>query len=128
VSNSPQTYTAHAERDGRDLGSSVPGAVANVNTTARQPSDKRRHLCGDGRLRADRHDNYNSLPALSAGNFVIDKATPTATLAGEQLAADVYGSPQSATVAISASSVPVPVANVNTTARQPSRQTPPPMR
>jgi hypothetical protein len=50
--------------------------------------------------------NYNSLPALSAGNFVIDKATPTATLAVSNSPQTYNGSPQSATVAISASSVP----------------------
>jgi hypothetical protein len=56
--------------------------------------------------------NYTTLPALSAGNFVIDKATPTATLAVSNSPQTYNGSPQSATVAISASSVPGPVANV----------------
>ena len=35
--------------------------------------------------------NYTTLTGLAAGNFVIDKATPTATLAVTQLAADVHG-------------------------------------
>jgi hypothetical protein len=43
--------------------------------------------------------NYNSLPALSAGNFTIDKATPTATLAVSNSPQTYNGSPQSATVA-----------------------------
>jgi uncharacterized protein (DUF1778 family) len=72
---------------------------------------QRRHLCGDGRLRADGHDQLQHAAALSAGNFVIDKATPTATWR-EQFAADLHGSPQSATVAISAARCRA-VANVN---------------
>jgi hypothetical protein len=56
--------------------------------------------------------NYTTLPALSAGDFVIDKATPTATLAVSNSPQTYTGSPQSATVAISASSVPGTVANV----------------
>jgi hypothetical protein len=49
--------------------------------------------------------NY-SLLALSAGNFVIGKATPTATLAVSNSPQTYTGSGQAATVTISASSVP----------------------
>jgi hypothetical protein len=48
---------------------------------------------------------YNSLLALSAGNFVIGKATPTATLAVSNSPQTYTGSGQQ-TVTISASSVP----------------------
>jgi uncharacterized protein (DUF1778 family) len=102
VSNSPQTYNGSPQSATvADLGSSVPGTVANV-LTGRRPSRQRRHLCGDGRLRADRHDQLQHAAALSAGNFVIDKATPTATLAVSNSPQTYNGSPQSATVAISA--------------------------
>jgi hypothetical protein len=58
--------------------------------------------------------NYNGLPGLSAGNFVINKATPTATLAVSNSPQTYTGSGQSATVGISSSSVPGAVANILT--------------
>src|SRR4030095_1284162 len=58
--------------------------------------------------------NYNTLIGLSAGNFVIQKATPTATLAGNNSPQTYHGYPQAATVAVSASSVPGAVANILT--------------
>jgi hypothetical protein len=51
---------------------------------------------------------------LSAGNFVIDKATPTATLAVSNSPQTYSGAPQAATVAISVSSVPGAVTNILT--------------
>jgi hypothetical protein len=58
--------------------------------------------------------NYNSLIGLSAGNFVIQKATPTATLAVSNSPQTYDGSPKAATVTISSSSVPGSVANILT--------------
>src|SRR5678815_5529950 len=61
-----------------------------------------------------KRQNYNSLPGLSAGNFVIQKATPTATLAVNNTPQTYTGSGQAATVGITASSVPGSVANILT--------------
>jgi hypothetical protein len=55
--------------------------------------------------------NYNSLLALSAGNFVIGKATPTATL-WYLFTTNLYRFWSAATVTISASSVPGEVSNI----------------
>jgi hypothetical protein len=64
--------------------------------------------------------DYNSLLALSAGNFVIGKATPTATLAVSNSPQTYTGSGQAATVTISSSSVPgaVPISLTGGTATQ----------
>jgi hypothetical protein len=114
VSNSPQTYNGSPQSATVAISaSSVPGAVANVkyNGSATVPTNAATYAVTADFVPTDT-TNYNSLPALSAGNFTIDKATPTATLAVSNSPQTYNGSPQSATVAISASSVPVPVANV----------------
>ena len=46
--------------------------------------------------------NYNTLTGLSAGNFVINKATPTATLAVNNSPVTYDGTAQAATVGITA--------------------------
>ncbi|NBU76943.1 MAG: hypothetical protein EBS30_17290, partial [Planctomycetes bacterium] len=56
--------------------------------------------------------NYNSLTAVSAGNFVIGKATPTATLAVSNSPVTYNASAQSATVTVSASSVPGTISSI----------------
>ena len=82
VSNSPQTYTGTgAGGDGGDLASSsVPGAVANVLTGGAATQT----TAGTYAVTADfvptDTANYTTLTGLAAGNFVIAKATPTATL------------------------------------------------
>src|SRR5207244_904201 len=58
--------------------------------------------------------NYHTLTGLAAGNFVIDKATPTATLAVTNSPQTYTASPLAATVAVSVSSVPGAAANVLT--------------
>ena len=58
--------------------------------------------------------NYNTLTGQSAGNFIIQKATPTATLAVTNSPQTYKGSPQAATVGITVSSVPGAVANILT--------------
>ena len=79
--------------------SSVPGAVANILTggAATRP---RGHLCGDGGLRADRHGQLQHPAGLAAGNFVINKATPTATLAVNNSPQTYDGAGKAATVGI----------------------------
>src|SRR6185436_5623924 len=58
--------------------------------------------------------NYTTLTGLAAGNFVIAKATPTATLTVTNSPQTYTGSGLAATVNISASSVPGAVANILT--------------
>src|SRR5204863_1539059 len=94
--------------------SSVPGAVANVLTGGAATQT----IVGTYAVTADfvptDTANYNSLSGLSAGNFVIGKATPTATL-GVTNSPQIYtGSGQAATVGIKTSSAPRPAANVLT--------------
>jgi alpha-D-ribose 1-methylphosphonate 5-triphosphate synthase subunit PhnH len=114
VSNSPQTYNGSPQSATVAISaSSVPGTVANVkyNGSATVPTNAATYAVTADFVPTDT-TNYTTLPALSAGNFVIDKATPTATLAVSNSPQTYNGSPQSATVAISASSVPGTVANV----------------
>ena len=82
VTNSPQTYTAAPQAATVGITtSSVPGAVANVLTGGAATQT----TAGTYAVTADfvptDTTNYNTLTGLAAGNFVIDKATPTATLA-----------------------------------------------
>jgi hypothetical protein len=115
VSNSPQIYNGSPQAATVGISvSSVPGAVANILTggTATKTA------AGTYAVTADfvptDSANYNTLTGLSAGNFVIDKATPTATLAVSNSPQIYNGSPQAATVGISVSSVPGAVANILT--------------
>ncbi|HEU5259345.1 MAG TPA: PxKF domain-containing protein, partial [Vicinamibacterales bacterium] len=114
VSNSPQTYTGSPLSAAVAISaSSVSGAVANVkyNGLATVPTNAATYAVTADFVPTDT-TNYNTLPALSAGNFTIDKATPTATLAVSNSPQTYTGSPLSATVAISVSSVSGAVANV----------------
>src|SRR6266516_1556666 len=115
VNNSPETYDGTAKAATVAISaSSVPGAVANILTggTATKTA------AGTYAVTADfvptDAANYNTLVGLAAGNFVIDKATPTATLAVNNSPATYDGTAKAATVAISASSVPGAVANILT--------------
>src|SRR5206468_12721135 len=58
--------------------------------------------------------NDHPITNLSAGNFVITKATPTATLVVDNSPVTYDGNAKSATDAISASSVPGSVTNILT--------------
>src|SRR5206468_1203733 len=78
VNNSPQTYTGSGLAATVTLsGNSVAGAVANILTGGTAT----RTNAGTYAVTADfvptDSANYNTLTALSAGNFVINKATPT---------------------------------------------------
>ena len=115
VNNSPVTYDATAKTATVGItASSVPGAVANILTggAASQTS------VGTYAVTADfvptDSANYNSLIAQAAGNFVIQKATPTATLAVNNTPVTYDGTAKTATVGITASSVPGAVANILT--------------
>ena len=117
VNNSPRdamTGRGKAATVG-DHGQLGAGRGGEHSDRRRGDADQRGDLCGDGGLRADRHGQLQQLTGQAAGNFVINKATPTATLA-------VNNSPQTLQrhghrrrrSAITASSVPGAVANILT--------------
>ena len=93
----------------------MPGTVANINITGR---GRRPHNAATYTVTADfvptDTTNYNTLTNQSAGNFVIQKANPTATLVVSNSPVTYNGLPQSAAVSISISSVPGTVANILT--------------
>ena len=113
VSNSPQAYTAAGQSATVAISvSSVTGTVANVLTGGSATET----TAGTYAVTADfvptDISNYHTLTGLTAGTFVISKATPTATLAVNNSPQAYTGAGQSATVAISVSSVTGTVANV----------------
>src|SRR6266498_443545 len=115
VNNSPQTYDGSAKSATVAISaSSVPGAVANILTGGAATQTNANTYAVTADFVPTDTANYNTLTGLSAGNFVIDKATPTATLAVNNSPQTYDGSAKSATVAISASSVPGAVANILT--------------
>ena len=113
VSNSPQTYTGAGLAATVTLTSSVPGAVTNVRTGGAATQT----TAGTYAVTADfvptDTTNYTSLIALAAGNFVITKATPTATLTVSNSPQTYTGAGLAATVTLT-SSVPGAVTNVRT--------------
>ena len=94
--------------------SSVPGTVANVLTGGAATQTNAGTYAVTADFVPTDTTNYNTLIGLAAGNFVIDKATPTATLAVNNSPQTYTASGQAATVGITASSVPGTVANVLT--------------
>ena len=94
--------------------SSVPGAVANMLTGGAATQTNAGTYAVTADFVPTDTANYNTLTGLSAGNFVIQKATPTATLT-------VTNTPQTYTATAwrrrwgsRSSSVPGAVANVLT--------------
>ena len=116
VTNSPVTYNGSPQSAIVSIsGSSVPGTVANVkyNGSGAAPTNAATYAVTADFVPNDTA-NYNTLTNQSAGNFIIQKANPTATLAVTNSPATYNGLPQSATVGISTSSVPGAVANILT--------------
>jgi hypothetical protein len=114
VSNSPQTYNGSPQSASVVVStSSAPGAAANVkyNGSSSAPTNAATYAVTADFVPTDT-TNYNTVPGLSAGNFSISKATPTATLSVSNSPAIYNGSPQSATVVVSTSSVPGSVLNI----------------
>tara|TARA_R100001369_G_scaffold21881_4_gene39791 strand:- start:40031 stop:43435 length:3405 start_codon:yes stop_codon:yes gene_type:complete len=115
VSNSPQTYTGSGQSATVSISaSSVPGTVTNILTGGSATQINANTYAVTADFVPIDAANYNSLIALAAGNFVIGKATPTATLAVSNSPQTYTGSGQSVTVSISASSVPGIVTNILT--------------
>jgi hypothetical protein len=81
VTNSPVVYdgSAHAAAVGITA-SSVPGSVSNVLTGGAATQTNAGTYAVTADFVPTDAANYNSLTGLAAGNFVIDKATPTVTV------------------------------------------------
>ena len=115
VNNSPVTYDGTAKAATVAISaSSVPGAVANILTGGTATKTNAGTYAVTADFVPTDTANYNSLLAQAAGNFVINKATPTATLAVNNSPQTYDATAKAATVAISASSVPGAVANILT--------------
>ena len=115
VDNTPVTYDGNAQAATVGItANSVPGSVANILTggAASQTGAGTYGVTAD--FVPTDSANYNSLIGQPAGEFVIQKATPTATLAVDNTPVTYDGTAQSATVGITASSVPGSVANILT--------------
>jgi hypothetical protein len=95
--------------------SSVPGTAQNIqyNGSSTAPTNAGTYPVTADFVPNDT-TNYNGLTALSAGNFVIQKATPIATLVVTNSPVTYNGSPYSAQVGINTSSTAGSVANVLT--------------
>src|SRR5439155_1668546 len=115
VTNSPQTYNGSGQAATVTLSaSSVPGTVANVLTGGAATQTTAGTYAVTANFVPTDTTNFNTLTSLSAGNFVIDKATPTATLAVTNSPQTYNGSGQAAVVSVTTSSVPGTVANILT--------------
>jgi len=91
VTNSPVVYNASPQAATVSISaSSVTGTVANVeyNGSGTVPTNAATYAVTADFVPTD-STNYNTLPGLSAGNFVIQKATPTITWSNP--AAITYG-------------------------------------
>ncbi len=114
VNNSPVFYNAAGQSAGVVVStSSVGGSVANILTGGAASQT----VAGTYVVTADfvpGDTNYNTLTGLSAGDFVINKVTPTATLTVNNSPAVYDGTAQSANVVVSTSSVGGSVANILT--------------
>ncbi|MEI8117200.1 MAG: MBG domain-containing protein [Flavobacteriia bacterium] len=98
VTNSLQTYTGSSIA--ATVASSVPGVISNVkyDGSSTPPTNAGTYAVTANLVPTD-GTNYNSLTDASAGNFVINKATPTLsignspqTYSGSTIAATVSGS------------------------------------
>ena len=100
VTNTPVTYNGAPQA--ATVTASVPGsAISNVryNTSLTVPTNAATYAITANFTPTDT-TNYNTLVSASAGNFVINKATPTATLAVSNSPVTYDGSAKSATVSV----------------------------
>jgi hypothetical protein len=106
VTNSPVTYDGAPRA--ADVVGSVPGTVSNVlyAGSSTEPTDAGTYAVTADFTPTDT-TNYESLTGAAAGDFVIDKATPTLSVTNSPVTYN--GSPQAADVA---GSVPGTVSNV----------------
>lgn len=94
VSNSPVTYNTSPQTP--SLTSSVPGTINNVLVGGSASQTNVGTYAVTANFTPDDAVNYNTLTGASAGNFVINKATPTLSVTNSPITYD--GAPHSATV------------------------------
>ena len=124
VTNSPQTYNGSGHAALVTISaSSVPGAVANILTGGGATKTNAGTYIVTADFVPTDSTNYKTLTGLSAGDFVIDKATPTATLSVSNSPKTYNSSGQAASVSITASSVPGAVTNILTSGCLPTAPT-----
>lgn len=115
INNSPAIYDGTAKAATvSNANSSVPGAVQNVLTGGAATQTAAGTYAVTANFVPTDTTNYNSLTELTAGNFVISKATPTATLTVNNSPTTYDGTAKAATVIINNSSVPGGVQNILT--------------
>jgi hypothetical protein len=114
VNNSPVTYSGVGQSATVSItASNTPGTVQNILTGgAATQTASGTYAVTANYVPTD--TNYTTLTGVSAGNFVINKATATATLAVNNSPATYNGAGQSAIVSITASNTPGSVQNVLT--------------
>ena len=115
VTNSPQTYTGLGQSALVSIStSSTPGAVTSILTGGAATQTTAGTYAVTANFVPTDTTDYNTLTGLSAGNFVIQKATPTATLTVTNSPQTYTGLGQSALVSISTSSTPGAVTSILT--------------
>jgi autotransporter-associated beta strand protein len=115
VSNSPTTYSGSAQSATVGIStSSVAGTVTTISTGGSATQTNAGTYAVTVSFVPTDSANYTTLILHSAGNFVINKATPTATLSVSNSPTTYSGFAQSATVSISVSSVPGTVTTIST--------------
>src|SRR6185369_1121177 len=102
VTNSPVTYNGSAQA--ATVNGSVAGSVTSVqyNGSGTVPTNAATYAITANFAPTD-STNYNSLTAATAGNFIINKATPTASISNSPVT--YTGSAQAATVTCSGGGV-----------------------
>src|SRR5205807_4414671 len=106
VTNSPVTYNGSGQAATVGIvSSSVPGTVANVLTGGAATQTNAGTYAVTADFIPNDTTNYKTLTGLSAGNFVMQQATPTATLDVTNSPVTFNGSGQVAAVGIASSSV-----------------------
>ena len=115
INNSPAIYDGTAKAATvSNANSSVLGAVQNVLTGGASTQTAAGTYAVTANFVPTDTTNYNTLTELTAGNFVISKATPTATLSVNNSPTTYDGTAKAATVIINTSSVPGEVRSVLT--------------
>ena len=114
VGNSPVSYNGAGRAATVSItASNTPGSVQNILTgVAATQTASGTYAVTANYVPTD--TNYTTLTALSAGNFTINKATTTATLAVNNSPVTYNGVGQSAMVSITASNTPGSVQNILT--------------
>jgi hypothetical protein len=112
VTNSPVTYNGAGQA--ATVSANVAGVVSGTLTGGAATQTNAGTYAVTANFVPTDTVHYNSLTGAAAGNFIINKKDPTATLAVTNSPVAYDGDPHAATVGITTSSVPGAVANIFT--------------